>query len=88
MVTQKIHSKTLSKPWLTSHIQKLINKKNKLFSMKNKNKTDQNRTKYKVAKKNVEKLLMEEKNKYYKNMIEKTNNNIKQKWHAIRLIIN
>ena len=36
MVTQKIHSKTLSKPWLTPHIQKLINKKNKLFSMKNK----------------------------------------------------
>ena len=27
MVTQKIHSKTLSKPWLTPHIQKLINKK-------------------------------------------------------------
>ena len=76
MVTQKIHSKTLSKPWLTPHIQKLINKKNKLFSMKNKNKTDQNRTKYKVAKKNVEKLLIKEKNKYYKNMLEKTNNNI------------
>ena len=88
MVTQKIHSKTLSKPWLTPHIQKLINKKNKLFSMKNKNKTDQNRTKYKVAKKNVEKLLIEEKNKYYKNMLEKTNNNIKQKWQAIRQIIN
>ena len=31
---------------------------------------------------------MEEKNKYYKNMLEKTNNNIKQKWHAITLIIN
>ena len=56
--------------------------------MKNKNKTDQNRIKYKVAKKNVEKILIKEKNKYYKNMLEKTNNNIKQKWQAIRLIIN
>ena len=56
--------------------------------MKNKHKTDQNRTKYKVANKNAEKLLNNEKNKYYKNMLEKTNNNIKQKWQAIRLIIN
>ena len=40
--TKKIHSKILSKPWITPSIQKLIDKKNKCFSMKNKNKTDIN----------------------------------------------
>ena len=31
LVTKKIHSKTLSKPWITSEIQSLIKKKNKQF---------------------------------------------------------
>ena len=47
-----------------------------------------NKTKYKAAKKKMEKLITYEKNKYYKNVLEKTNNNIKQKWQAIRLMIN
>ena len=88
LTTKKIHSKTLSKPWITPQVKKLIDKKNKLFSIKNKNKTDSNKKKYKIAKNHVEKVLYEEKNKYYKNMLENTNNNIKQKWETIRLIIN
>ena len=40
LITKKIHSKTLSKPWITPHIQKLIDKKNKRFSIKKKNNTD------------------------------------------------
>ena len=88
LTTKKIHSKTLSKPWITTQVKKLIDKKNKLFSIKNKNKTDRNKKRYKIAKKHVEKVIKEEKNKYYKNLLENTNNNIKQKWEAIRLIIN
>ena len=34
----KIHSKTLSKPWITPDIQKLICNKNRIFRIKNKNK--------------------------------------------------
>ena len=40
LVTKKIHSKTLSKLWITPVIQSLIKKKNKQFSIKNKNKTE------------------------------------------------
>ena len=40
LITKKIHSKTQSKPWITPHIQKLIDKKNKRFSIKKKNNTE------------------------------------------------
>ena len=36
----------------------------------------------------MQKAIDAEKKKYFKNLLEKTNNNIKQKWNAIRLIIN
>ena len=88
LVTKKVHSKTLSKPWITPHVQKLINKKNKRFSMKNKNKTVTNKTKYKIAKKEMQKAIDVEKKKYFEGLLDKTNNNIKQKWNAIRIIIN
>ena len=84
----KIHNKTLSKPWITPQIQKLIKKKNRLFGLKNKNNTDLIKQKYKIAKKHTENLIKEEKNKYYQNLLKKSNSNIKHKWQAIRLIIN
>ena len=43
LTTKKIHSKILSKPWITPQVKKLIDKKNKLYSIKNKNKTDMNK---------------------------------------------
>ena len=86
--TNKVHSKTLNKPWITPKIQKMINKKNKMFSQKTKHNTDSNKVKYKIIKKEVEKEIAKEKEIYYKNLLEKTNNNIKQKWNAIRTIIN
>ena len=86
--TKKIHSKTLSKPWITTDIQRLINKKNKRFKIKNKIKTESNKLKYKKAKQDMENAINKEKDKYYRNLLERTNNNIKQKWNAIRLIIN
>ena len=36
----------------------------------------------------VTKAIADEKEKYYKSLLNKNNNNIKQKWNAIRLIIN
>ena len=85
---KKVHSKTLCKPWITPEIQTLIKKKNKQFSIKNNNKTANNKKKYKEMIDKVTKVIADEKEKYYKNLLDKTNNNIKQKWNAIRLIIN
>ena len=56
--------------------------------MKNKNKTDTNRSKYKIAKKALETSINAEKTKYFHNSLVNTNNNIKQKWDAIRVMIN
>ena len=67
--SKKIHSKTLSKPWITPDIQKLIKKKNKRFSIKNKNKTESNKLKYKKAKKAMESAITKEKETYYKNLL-------------------
>ena len=56
--------------------------------MKNRNKTDINRTKYKIAKKELETAIKAEKTKYFHNSLAKTINNIRQKWDAIRVMIN
>ena len=64
LITKKIHSKTLSKPWITPHIQKLIDKKNKRFSIKNKNRTESNKLKYKKAKEAMESAITKEKEIY------------------------
>ena len=88
LITRKVHSKALSKPWISPKIQKLINKKNKQFTQKTKNNTEHNKVKYKKIKKEVEKEIAKQKAKYHKKLLEKTNNNIKQKWNAIRIIIN
>ena len=61
--SKKIHSKTLSKPWITPDIQKLIKKKNKRFSIKNKNKTESNKLNSKMQKK-LWKVQSQKKKKY------------------------
>ena len=71
LITKKVHSKTLNKPWLTQNIQKLINKKNKIFSQKTKHNTENNKTKYKAIKKQVEKEITKEKEIYHKKLLEK-----------------
>lgn len=41
----------------------------------------------KLRKKEMQKAIDVEKKKYFKGLLDKTNNNIKQKWDAIRIII-
>ena len=86
--TKKVHSKTLSKPWITPDIQKLIDKKNIRYSKKAKNNTEENKTKFKEAKAIMDEAIEKQKDKYYKTLLEDNNNNARQKWNAIRMIIN
>ena len=53
LITKKVHSKTLNKPWMTPKIQKMINKKNKMFSQKTKHNTESYKVKYKTVKKKL-----------------------------------
>ena len=52
---KKIHNKTLSKPWITDDIQKLIKKKNFLYYKKLKSPTVISIEKYKQCKRDLEK---------------------------------
>ena len=88
VITKKVHMKSFSKPWLTPEIQKLIDKKNKLFCIKKGNNTDVNRHKYKLAKAIMEDAIDCEKSKYYSKLLDTTNNNVRKKWSAIRQILN
>ena len=88
LTTKRIHTKTLSKPWITPVVQSLIDKKNTRFSKKSKNNCDANKLKYKEAKKIMEEEIEKEKDIYYKNLMGNTSNNIKKKWEALREIIN
>ena len=86
--TKKIHNKTYSKPWITAETQKLIKKKNKVYSIKLKNNSKKNKDKYRTIKKEVEKKLKIDKKAYFNNELTKDNTTIKQKWDVIRTIIN
>ena len=87
--TMKIHNKTYSKPWITAETQKLIKKKNKLYSNKLKNNSrKKNKDKYRTIKKELEKKLKIDKREYFNNKLTKDHTTIKQKWDVIRTIIN
>ena len=88
LITKKVHVKTLSKPWITLEVQDLIEKKNIRFSKKSKNNNNKNKKKYRDAKIKMEEAIDREKEKYYKNLLDNTNNSIQKKWDAIRIIIN
>ena len=86
----KIHNKTYNKPWITADIEKLIEKRNRLFSKKS-NDNSASR-KYKELKKKIEIKLKEGRKIYYQ---QKLHNNtvinsktLKQRWDVIREIIN
>ena len=88
LIQKKVHVKTLSKPWMTPEVIELINKKNDIFKTKKKNNTAKNKKKYKSARIKMEEAIDKEKTSYYAKLMENTNNNIQQKWKAIRVIIN
>ena len=88
MKTKKIHNKTLSKPWINQELQRLIRKKNRLFGRKLKNKSPENLQKYRECKKFFEKKLKMAKESYFREKLMSTSNNMKDKWDAIRVIIN
>ena len=83
---RKLHTKTLRKPWITHSIQKLIAKRNKLFSRKSDN--DQIKKRYKTLKKDIETKLRESRKTYYRQRLNKEGDSLKSKWDTIREIIN
>jgi hypothetical protein len=86
--TKKIHNKTLSKPWLTPEIQRMINKKNKLFSRKLKTKKETDAVKYRDVKKETNNAIKTSKAEYYTDKLYNNSKTIKQRWDTIREIIN
>jgi hypothetical protein len=86
--TKKIHNKTLSKPWINQELQRLINKKNRLFGKKLHNKSPVNLQKYKECKKDLAHKLKVSKETYFRNKLMNSSNNMRDKWDAIRIIIN
>ena len=57
-----------------------------MFSQKTKHNTESYKVKYRKLKREVEKEIAKEKEIYYKNLLENTNNNIKQKWNVLNLL--
>ena len=86
--TKKVHNKTLSKPWITNDIQKLIKNKNFLYYKKLKQPTTLSIEKYKNCKKDLDKSLKLSKKLYFERRMLETSRNMKDRWDAIRLLIN
>ena len=85
---KKVHNKTLSKPWITNDIQKLIKNKNFLYYKKLKQPTTLSIEKYKNCKKDLDKSLKLSKKLYFERRMLETSRNMKDRWDAIRLLIN
>ena len=86
--TKKMHNKTLSKPWITQELLRLINKKNRLYGKKLRGKKPEMIQRYKECKKYLAAKLKASKIAYYREKLMNSSNNMKDKWDAIRLIIN
>ena len=83
---RKVHSKTLSKPWITENLQKQIERRNQAFSRRNKN--AKAKRKYKTLKDEVDTKLDTSRKDYYRKKLNDQNNSLKTKWTIIKEIIN
>ena len=81
--------KNSSNPWLTSDIQKLIKKRDKLFAKK-KNQPDNINLKnnYNELRNKVHREIKKSKKQYYADYFSDNINNIKKTWEGIRKIVN
>ena len=82
-----IRQKTLNNKWLSSSLLKDLKLKNRLFAKKLKYPTKKNIDLYHAQLKKVERDKKSDKRKYFRDELEKYNNNIKKKWDVLREII-
>ena len=85
---KKIHHKYLSKPWIDTELQRLIKKKNRLFSKKTKTNTASASQNYRDCKNELAQKLKKAKTEYYHKKLYQETSTLKQKWDCLRELIN
>ena len=83
----KIKRKTLLNPWMSKGLQKSSKKKQKLYDKFLKNRTDQNKKRYKDYKSLFEILKEKSKKLFYKKKLADCENNVKKTWDTIKEVI-
>ncbi len=76
-----------NKPWITSPILSLINKKNKLFRDYIKQQSPELLLEYKCYKRLTQKLLKSEENKYYSQKLASDSKNMKKIWTLLNSLL-
>ena len=80
--------KLQSKPWINSHIKKLMNYRDKLFNAMIKTPSPSNRYLYKKFRNRVVSEQRREKTRHFQNYFETHKTNIKMLWTGIKSIVN
>ena len=80
--------KLQSKPWINSHIKKLMNYRDKLFNAMIKTPSSSNRYLYKKFRNRVVSEQRREKTRHFQNYFETHKTNIKMLWTGIKSIVN
>ena len=80
--------KLQSKPWINSHIKKLMNYRDKLFNVMIKTPSPSNRYLYKKFRNRVVSEQHREKTRHFQNYFETHKTNIKMLWAGIKSIVN
>ena len=82
-----VRQKTMTKHWLNNEILQEIKYKDKLFAKKLKNPTQENIDNYHKQLKKVKQTNKLAKRTYFKDRLDKYNNNMKKKWEVLKEII-
>ena len=83
----QVNIKNLASPWITKGILKSSKRKQKLYEKFLKRKTIRNEENYKNYKKLFESIKLKSKANYYKDQLDKYQNNIKKTWDVIKEVI-
>ena len=84
---KKVNYKSLSKPWITTELLRLIKKKNKLYSQKSKRNDEYIAQKYRACKRDVTEKLKIAKRDYYHKKLYHESLTLKKKWEHLRTLI-
>ena len=83
----QINPKNLASPWITKGILKSSKRKQKLYEKFLKRKSTRNEDNYKNYKRLFESIKLRSKAKYYKDCLDKYQNNVKKTWDVIKEVI-
>ena len=79
----KLKKRTKSPPWFNDEIRQLVKKKNRLYKLYLKNRTDYRKNVYKAIRNKIVNKIKHAKNVYFRKQLNKAKGNMNKTWNVI-----